>query len=146
MRNLGKIIRVYLIVGSVYLVIDSLIHLFDLRLTDVASSWPQDALEYSSLVNHIYASFVLLTAALAFEMQRDLKKYRSLLSISGVWALVHGLILLYESSRIDLVRYFDTSPSLAFWLPFYNYYLWGESMILIGFFILTMMYKRSKYE
>lgn len=146
MTSLGRLLRGFLLFGSIYLAVDGLVHITGIRLFDVRRLWAQDALSYAALLNHIYASFVFLAAAIAFEIQRDVKKYRNLIRISGIWALLQGLLLFYLSFNFDFALAFNFSPSLAVWLPFYNYYLWVEAMLLIGYAILGIIYSRGKDE
>jgi hypothetical protein len=135
-----SLLRIYLIFGAVYLLCDSLIHLFNLRLADVGGRWSQDALAYAWLLNQIYASFVILVASLALVIQTNLEKYKLFVRVSGIWSLFHSILLIFAGRNLDLGSFYTTTPSLTFWLPFYNQYLYLEALLLLGYFILSTIY------
>lgn len=144
-KKIGLILRIYLILGSIYLLADALVHLFDLRLIDLIGHWDQSALEYSSFLEHLYASFAILAVIFSLIIQSDLKKYRTLLKFSGGWSILYGLLLVFESYRINLTQ-FTFAPSLTLWLPFYNQLLWVEAVILIGYGVLCVVYLKRTHD
>lgn len=127
--NLEKILRVSLNLLAVYLILDGAIHLLNIRLQSVANIWPSSALSYATLLNAIYASFVFLAVALILVAQTDLKKNKGLILASGIWAVFHGLLIIYLSSSQNFMNNFSNSPSLYVWMPFYNHYLFFEAFL-----------------
>lgn len=132
-----KVIRGSLIFGGVYLFIDGLLHFFNLRLSSVV--WQESALSYVKLLNSIYASFVFFVALVFLIIQKDIKKYRNIILITGIWALFHGILLVILSLTQNYIRVFQGAPSLYVYLPFYDQYLILESMLLVSysFFVFT---------
>src|SRR3989338_3960053 len=88
--------RIFFIVLAMYLIGDGVIHLLNIRLGSVINVWPTSAVSYAILLDSIYASFVFLAAALILVAQTDLKKYKSLIFVSGIWAIFHGTLLFYN--------------------------------------------------
>ncbi len=144
MRKNDYLLKGYLIFGASYLLLDALLHLFDLRLINVLSVWPVSALEYSRLLDHIYASFVILAALICFEMQRNLAKYKTLIYLSAIWALLHGFLLIFTSLNSNFSEVFKDHNSLGVWLPFYNLYLMFEASLLILYSIVVYLWQRPK--
>ena len=128
-KNLDKVLRVFLNLLAVYLVVDGTIHILNIRLQSVADIWPASALSYATLLNAIYASFVFLAAILVLVALSDLKKYKSLVLASSIWSVFHGLLLIYLNSSQNFMDNFSSLPSLHVWMPFYNYYLFFESLL-----------------
>lgn len=139
-----KILRAYLILLGVYLFIDVSIHLFDIKLLDVGGQWPQSALTYSRFISHLYASFAFLASVAVYELQRDLKKYKNLILITAVWALFHGILLIYSSITTNFASDFKGMSSLHVWLPFYNQYVLIEGIVLIIYSGIVYLWARSK--
>jgi hypothetical protein len=123
-------LRGYLIFGGCYFILDALLHFSNLKLLSAENTWPTSALSYARLINFLYASFVLLVASIIFVIQKDLKKYHSLVLISAIWALFHGIILLWSTWTQDYQQIFMQVPSLLVWLPFYREYLSLNSLLL----------------
>lgn len=132
-----------MIFGAIYLVGDALVHLFDLRLTDVAGKWDQPAIIFSRFMSILYASFVLAVALVVFELQKDLAKYQQLIKLSAIWALFHGLLLLYLSFQYNFPEKFQNTPSIYLDLPFYNYYLLFEASLLFSFSLVVFWYFKT---
>lgn len=141
--KLQPIIKKYLLFAAVYLSIDGLIHLLNLRLESV-HSWPSSATTYATFLNMIYASFVFLAAAISFVLQKDLKKYESIVIISAIWAFLHGSLLIVLNTKFNFVQIFAGYPSLYVWFPFYSYYLYFEASLFIIYSILVLMWKKEE--
>ncbi|MBI2334494.1 hypothetical protein HYU96_01715 [Candidatus Daviesbacteria bacterium] len=137
-----KLFRIFLIFLAVYLIGDGLIHLFNIRLLSVSSFWPVSAISYAVLMNSIYASFVLLAATLILVAQANLKKYRELILASAIWAIFHGILLLFLNSTQNFAQDFSDYPSLSVWLPFYNHYLFFEA--ILAFIYAIVVFVRHK--
>jgi len=78
----NKLIRIALVIMGIFLLMDSGVHLFILRLKDVDGVWPNSALAFSRFLSQIYGSFTLLTA---------------LIIISNLW-------FFYSFNRLDHFR------------------------------------------
>lgn len=140
-KKIEKTLRIFLTFLAIYLILDGGIHLFNIRLQSVTNIWPLSALSYASFINALYASFVFLTAGLVLTAQASLKKYKSLILVSGFWAIFHGLLLIY----LSLTQNFPLNlPSLYVWLPFYNLYLVAEA--LLSFIYATLVFIWIKYD
>jgi hypothetical protein len=143
--SLKKIIKILLMVGSIYLSCDALIHLFNVRLADAVPLWPSSAIRFAGFISQIYASFVLLVAVLIWEIQKDLIKYRNLATICGVWALLHGGFLGQQTLN-GLADSFEKIPSLLVWTAYYPMITLFESILLIifGTIVILWRFKNAK--
>lgn len=143
--KLQQIIEKLLLFGAIYLAIDGLIHILNLRLESV-HNWPSSATTYATFLNMIYASFVFLAAAISFVMQKNLKKYESLVILSAVWAFLHGSLLIFLDIKYNFVKTFADYSSLYVWLPIYDYYLYFEASLFIIYSILVFIWKKEEIE
>ncbi|MBI3109514.1 hypothetical protein HYZ06_00540 [Candidatus Daviesbacteria bacterium] len=134
--------RIFLTVLAMYLIGDGTVHLLNIRLNSVVNVWPASAVSYAILLDSIYASFVFLVAALILVAQTDLKKYKSLILASGLWAILHGILLLYLNSTQNFAHAFSSHPSLYVWMPFYNQYLFFEA--ILAFIYAIVVFVRHK--
>lgn len=141
--KLQPVIEKYLLFGAVYFSVDGLIHLLNFKLGST-QSWPSSAITYVTLLNMIYGSFVILAGAISFEFQKDVKKYSKLIMLSAIWALLHGCLLIFISSKFNFMTNFSGYPSLYLWLPNYNYYLYFEAILLIVYSILVFIWRKEK--
>ena len=121
---------------------DALVHLFDIKLIDVQNSWSGLSLVYGQFIDHLYASFAILASILAIIASQNLDKYKTLIKISGFWALFHGLLLIYTSLTVNFNIFKDT-PSVFVWMPFYNSYLILEGIFLIGLSLVIYLWAKK---
>ncbi len=128
-----KILRALLIFGGAYFIFDGLLHLSNIKLLSVHSVWSQSAISYAKLLNYLYASFILLAGAIAFCLQKDPEKYKSLIVVTGIWAIFHGAILLFLVYTQNYQEIFQILPSLLVFLPFYKEYLIMNAFLLFGY-------------
>ena len=123
---------------GIFLLMDSGVHLFILRLKDVDGVWPNSALAFSRFLSQIYGSFTLLTALIILEISRKVREYKDFLFILGLWSLFHGIILLY----LLVKGFFDSFGDYAsLYLYTGGYYIaieYAESLFLIIFAILVI--------
>lgn len=119
---------------------DALVHLFNIRLIDTLSVWPESAIAFSGFISQLYASFVLLLVVLIFEIQKDVKKYADLVLIMGGWSLLHGVFLAYQGLS-GLSHNFQNIQSLSAWLPFYNLLEDVEGLLLITFGTMVVLWR-----
>ncbi len=144
-KNIEKILRGLLIFGGCYFVFDGLLHLSGFKLLSV-ESWPAAAKAYANLINVIYASFVFLASIFVFIMQKNLKKYKSLIVLSAIWAPCHGLILIFLVWTNNYQQIFQAFPSLLVWLPIYREYITINALLLVIYSITVYIWKKkSKY-
>ena len=143
-KNIEKILRGFLIFGGAYFIFDGLLHFFNIKISSANSAWPQSAISYAGLLNSIYASFIFLAAAIAFVIQKDLKKYKAVLVVSSVWAIIHGSVLLFLVWTQNYQQIFKDLPSLLVWLPFYNQLVLIEGGVLIIYSGIVYLWARSK--
>lgn len=136
---MDKILRGFFIFGSLYFLIEAILFLFNIRLADVNTNWPESAKVYARLINQVLGSFELLISILCLELQSNLKKYPRLIKISGFWALIHAVVLIMLSVSNNFTNIFSGIPSLYVWMPFYNPYLFFEGLILI-FYSLSVYF------
>lgn len=137
---LEKAIRGLLIFGSVYFFVDGLIHLLNIKLISVQTVWPQSAIAYSILLDAIFASFIFLAACIALVLQSDLKKYKTAILVSSIWAIWHGLLLIFLSFNLNLVQLTITWPSVHLWFPFYDQYLAFQGYLLLLYPIVALIW------
>lgn len=137
-----KILSVMLLVWSFYAFFEAFLYLSHIRLVGIKSSWPADALSYSSLLEGIVGSLFLLIGAVAFIVSKNLDKYRGFIKISGVWTLFHGGLLIFLGLTQDYLNTF-MAPSLYVWFPFYDQYLVIEGIALIGYSVIVYLYERT---
>lgn len=110
----------------------------------VNNVWSESALVYADLLNHIYGSFILLAALMAFVLQSNLKKYKTLIIASSFWALFHAILLLFLIWTNNYQQIFRDLPSLLVWLPFYKEYLTFNSLALLTYSAIVFLWMRSK--
>lgn len=139
-----NLLRFFLNLGAIYLILDGAIHLINLKLASVMNIWPPSAISYATLMDTIYASFVFLVALLIFIVQKDLKKYKALIFISAIWALIHGFLLIFLSINWNFTKEWLRLPSLYVWLPFYKQYLLFESALAFVYSILVFLWLKGK--
>jgi uncharacterized membrane protein YvlD (DUF360 family) len=137
------LIKRLLTIGFFYLLVDALIHLLNIRLIDVESVWPANAVVFSGFLSQIYASFVLLVSFLIWEIRKDINKYKNILTILGFWAVGHGVYLLIRTTN-NLPESFGHIPSLMVWSPFYSFITAFEGGMLIFFGTIVILW-RFKY-
>lgn len=140
--NIKIILKRYLLAASIYLILDGLVHVFDIKLVNV-NVWPESSLTYSKFIGNLYGGFAILAGLFGIEVQRDLRKYKNILYITAVWSLVYGAYLIYSGLTIPFVEIFSLIPSLYFWMPFYNLYLVFEAGLLFTLSILVYLFKRQ---
>ena len=139
-----KILKAFLIFAGCYFIFDTLLHLSNIKLSSVLNSWPSSAFSYAHLLNYIYASFVLLSACICFVIQKDLKKYKTLIIISGIWAVFHGTVLLYLVGIDNYQEVFKQLPSLLVWLPFYKEYLSFNALLLFLYSAVVYLWRKDE--
>ncbi len=139
-----KTVRGFLIFGACYLILDGLIHFFNLRLSSTQSIWPESASSYATLLDMVYASFVFLTASFVLIIQSDVKKYKNFIVVSSFWAFFHGCLLIFLSVGQNLTMKAVGFPSLYVWSPFYNQYLLGEAGLLFIYASLVLIWIKRK--
>lgn len=137
------LLKWYLIAASIYLILDGLIHVFDVKLVGM-TPWPAPALIYAKFIGNLYGGFAILAGLLGIEASRNLEKYTHFLYITAIWSLVYGGFLIYSSSAINFAGIFNKSPSIYLWMPFYNYYLFFEAGLL--FILSTLVFLWSKHK
>jgi len=140
---MNKVLKGYLFFASIYLLLDGLVHLFDIKLIGI-NNWPTQPFIYSQFIGHLYGGFAILTALLGLEVQRDIKKYKNFLYIVAVWGFFYGLYLVYSSLTTDFLATFKDTPSIYVWIPFYNGYLLFEAALLYTMSGLTYLYWKSE--
>lgn len=140
---LNKILRGYLIFGSIYMLTEALIHFSNLRLLDSISMWSDSALAYSVLMTKLYASFALFFAILLFFIQKDMRKYELIIKILAVFSLLHTVVLIYLSLTENFYTSFGNLTSLSFWIPEYNLFLIFEAVLLFSFSILVFFWQKN---
>lgn len=139
-----RLLRILLNFLVVYLILDGVIHLLNIRLQSVANIWPASAISYATLLDFIYASFVFLAAMLLLVAQKSLTKYKSLIFISSIWAVFHGLLLVRLSFTQDFMNKFAGLPSLYVWMPFYDQYLIIEAFLAFVYAALVFIWLKNE--
>lgn len=140
--KLERLLKWYLLITSIYLLFDGLIHVFDFKLIDV-KDWSEQSIIYSQYISRLYGLFVVLAALIGIEISRDLKKYKNILPLGAGWGVVYGVFLIYYSLNIDFVKVFSSTPSIYFWIPFYNYFIVFEALLLFILAALAFIYRRN---
>lgn len=145
-KNIEKLLRLVIICLGLYLLFESFLYFFDIRLIDVRADWDLSALVYAKLIEKVLGSaFLFIAVVILFEVQKDLLKYKNIIKISAVWALLHGILLIYLSFPQNYTEVFKPFPSLMVWFPLYDKYVTLEGIIIILFSILVFFWvKLSK--
>lgn len=142
-KKLTKLVRLYLILGALYMLNEGVIHISNIRLTDIASIWPPSAITYASWMSIFYGSFSIFLSALFFVIQKGLEKYKQIIKLLAVFALFHGSILLFGSLTVNFNEIYQASPSLSFWLPSYHLFLLVEVALLFSFSLLVYFWQKD---
>lgn len=144
-KNLAKIVRATIIFWGIYLLFEAFLYLSHVRLTDIKPFWLPSATAYSQFIESMLGSVFLFLSAAAFELQRDLQKYKKIIVLSAPWAIFHGGLLIYFKGQNYVTLYANT-PSLYVWTPFYNSYLLFEGMLaLIYAVVVFLWFKDSQH-
>lgn len=141
--NLSRVLKTVLLFWSVYSFIEACLYLSNIRLTDVSTNWPSQALAYSKLMGPILGSTFLLISVVAFAASRNLDKYKDFIKISAVWAIFHGGLLIYLAIKQDNAGIFTPALSLHAWIPFYNQYLILEGLVLFFYSSLIFLWMKK---
>lgn len=139
-----KLIRGLLIFAAVYFLFEAMLYLFDIRLSGVKNAWPLAGITYSKYIERILGSMFLLFSIIAFEIQKDLNKYRKFVILSSYWAFFDGFLVLYLSTTQDFVKIYQAIPSLYVWFPWYNQFLYFEVILLIFYAVLVYLWKKNE--
>lgn len=142
-KNIEKVLRGMQIFGVGYFIFDSLLHFSNIKLLSAIGIWPQSAISYAQLINYIYGSFVILAAVFLFIIQKDLKKYQTLVIFSSFWALFHGAILIFLVWSQNFQEIFKKLPSILVFLPFYREYLTFNALLLFAYASLVYIWMRK---
>lgn len=139
---LKKLIKIELVVMGIFLIIDSGIHLFNLRLGSVSEVWPISALSFSKFLSQIYGSFVLFAALFLLELARKIETHKNLIFVVGLWTLLHGIFIAYLLAT-NFYSGFGNYSSLYFYMTpaYYKVVEFIESLFLISFGILIFFWK-----
>lgn len=141
---MNRVVKLFLLFGGIYILIDGLLHLLNLRLTSVINVWPDSALLYAKLLNVLYASFAILVATVAILVQKDTDKNKTLIVGSAFWALLHGLLLIGLSLTQNYIQIFKTYPSLHLFFPMYDKFLIFEGVLLLVYSLVVFIWWRGK--
>lgn len=141
--KISKILKWYLLITSIYLVSDGLIHILGVKLINV-QLWSKPAFIYSNLITHLYGAFAILAGLFGIETSRDIYKYRNFLYIVAFWVLGYGIYLIYVATTISFKLIFVESPSVFVWMPFYNYYLVFEAGLCFGLSTLIYLFRKKQ--
>lgn len=142
--KIETILKWYILVTSVYLLADAVVHILDFKLVDVILTWPEQAVVYSKFIGHLYGFFAILAAVFGIEAQRDIKKYKNFIYLTAVWLVFYGINLLSTGLGADFSEMFASEPSIYVWLPSYNLYLVFESALCFIFAGLTFAWWKSE--
>ncbi|MBU1000042.1 hypothetical protein KKE78_01415 [Patescibacteria group bacterium] len=139
-----NILRGFLIGGGIYLFLEAVLYLFNIRLYSVETVWPDSAVSYARLINQFLGSCFLFMVILAFEVQKNIEKYQPVIKTSGLWALFYGFLLIFISLSKDFSQAFNSLSSLYVWFPFYNQYLLLEAVFLIAYSMVVFLWISKK--
>lgn len=139
-RFIKTALRVLVIFWGIYLFFEGILYFFNIRLVDIKNIWPASATLYSELIGKVLGSVFLFIAAVAFDIQRNLLRYKNFIRLSGFWAIFHGGVLIWLSLSNNYVEVFKNLPSLHVWSSFYNQYVILEGMVLLGYAVLVFLW------
>lgn len=142
-KNIEKALRGILIFGTCYFLFEAILYLSNIRVSDVSNNWPDSAKVYAKLINQVLGSIELLVAIICFEVQRNLKKYSTLIKISGFWALIHAAVLFSLTTSNNFTNVFAGMPSLYVWAFFYNQYVFLEVGLLFFYSLVVFLWSRQ---
>lgn len=145
-KKIEKLLHLVIIFLGLYLLFESFLYFFDIRLMDVKAIWMPSATTYAKLIEKVLGSaFLFIAVIVLFEVQKDLPKYKNFIKISAIWALLHGILLIYLSFSQNYIEVFKSFPSLMVWFPLYDKYVAFEGIVIICFSILVFFWvKLSK--
>lgn len=144
-KNIERIIRIYLLIGTLYFFGEALIHIFSLRLVDIQTAWPREAVVYSRWMTGFYGGLALFIASLLFVIRQNIQQYKHILYCIAVYAALHASFLLYAAATVDFDTIYSNFPSLSFWIPLYNSFLIIEAVLLYAYTIIIICwYTKTK--
>lgn len=141
---MNRVVQLSLLFGGIYILINGLLYLLNLRLTSVIDVWPDSALLYVKLLNALYASFTILAAAVAILLQKDIDKYKVIIVGTAFWAFLHGSLLIGLSLTQNYIQIFKAYPSLHLFFPLYDKFLIFEGMLLLVYSLVVFIWWRGK--
>lgn len=136
-------LRVLVIFWGIYLFFEGILYFFNVRLVDARNIWPASVTLYSGLIGKVLGSVFLFIAAVVFDVQRNLLKYRNFIKLSGFWGMFHGGVLIWLSLSNNFTEVFKNTPSLYVWFPFYNQYVALEGIILVSYSVLVYFWLKN---
>lgn len=142
-KFIEKLLRGFLTFGGAYFIFDALLHFSNIKLSSTIDVWSSPATSYANFINYLYGSFVILAAALSFIIQTDLKKYKTLVIASAVWAVFHAILLLFLVWTNNYQQIFTDLPSILVWLPFYREYLTLNALALFAYSAVVYFWQKS---
>lgn len=145
-KQIEKFFRLVLIFWALYLLFESALYLFHIRLTDPKNVWPISAVVYGQLIEKVLGSTFLFVAVIIFEVQKNLLKYKTFIKLSGIWAFFHGLLLIFLSTTQNYEEVFKSFPSLFVWFPLYENYVFLEGVAAVGFSILVYLWLKNEQK
>lgn len=114
---------------------------------DIKAEWIPSAIVYAKLIEKVLGStFLFIAVIILFEVQKDLSKYKNFIKISALWALLHGILLIYLSFSQNYLEVFKSSPSLMVWFPLYDKYVAFEGVVIICFSILVFFWVKTNEQ
>lgn len=137
------VLKWYLLFTSLYLLADGVIHILNLKFTNIADNWSPDLIIFAQYMSQLYGLFGILIALFGIEVSRNLAKYKNFLYISAVWGVVYAGLLVYYALSVNYPVIFKNTPSIYFWIPFYNGYILFEALLLLILSFLIYLYRKN---
>lgn len=146
-KKIEKLLRLVIILLGLYLLFESFLYFFDIRLMDVKAVWSSQAIVYAKLIEEVLGStFLFIAVIILFEVQKNMLKYKNFIKISALWALLHGILLIYLSFSQNYIEVFKSFPSLMVWFPLYDKYVAFEGIVIICFSMLVYLWIKTNEQ
>ncbi len=114
---------------------------------DVKAVWSSQAIVYAKLIEEVLGStFLFIAVIILFEVQKNMLKYKNFIKISALWALLHGILLIYLSFSQNYIEVFKSFPSLMVWFPLYDKYVAFEGIVIICFSMLVYLWIKTNEQ
>lgn len=145
MSKPNRLLRLFLIAWSIYMLIESAIHFSTIRTNGLEAFWPYSSIIFLQLFIILWASFSLFMAGLLFILSTNPVKYYVIIKFLGLFSLFHAAIL-FLLSRVNYNLYLPI-PNPLLWLPNYSFALQLEASLLLLFALIVLFnFKSSPYE
>lgn len=141
--RLTKLLRGFLIFGSLFMLVEALVYFLNLKLFDIYKVWPSSAITYSTWTSYYFASMALFLSALLYMVQKDLIKYINIIKLLTTGTALYGTLFWFGVFFTNFDNVYQGISSLSLWLPSYKLLLAVEATLLYVFSLCSFIWLKT---